>query len=97
MIVTVVTLHRGESAEDYVGVVRGQLSPAERQTLAERYNAANFGDEEDDERDEIYFREIELAESPTGLLELWNVSDVNDEAIKKAGPIFEYQLKQTAN
>ena len=76
---TVVSLADNELVETYVGVVLGTLSEEDRLALAERFSAF-YGREwpasdEDGPGREMFFREVEPAESALGLFEVLNQDD----------------------
>jgi hypothetical protein len=91
MKITIVTLYRAGMCEHYVGAVEGELTDEQRTELANNYEAVydlhgkNLGAafdaaDDDDELDQISFREVELQSDPSGLKDLLNIDDTKPEA-----------------
>jgi len=83
-IVTVAILHRVDMAEHYVGVIQGGVSEAKRREFAKRFDAVYVRDIgqpdaddmiDDDEVDEMYFREIRPVTSIDKLVDMPNIDD----------------------
>jgi len=74
MRVTVVTLYDDAAVEHYVGVIEGQLSQEDRESIAARLSAEVYsgGEQEDDAR-YVYFRELETCKALEDLQELPNI------------------------
>ena len=88
MIVTIITLYRDDEFEQgqptrYTGAVKGKLTAAEREELAERLD---LGIDDDGNPDEISFCEVEVAETIDALSDL-KVN--NSEGCIKAVPLAE--------
>lgn len=78
MIVTVITCYEGSSGATYVGAVAGTMSKEQRQAFRKHYEcqeSAYPGDDDDDEADYMFFREVvvlpegAMPDSTTTLLE----------------------------
>jgi len=65
MKVTIVTLYRGETADTYVGAIRGSVSAKDRARVSRGLKVRKSCDE-----DEIGFQEVELADEPGELAEV---------------------------
>lgn len=58
-MITVVTLYRARSAESYVQVVDGHLTPDQRDQWRRRFNTDEFSEDPDgDEVDNLFFCEL---------------------------------------
>ena len=92
MKITIVTLHRVEMEEHFVGAVEGSLADEQRRKLADQYGAtynlqgesignteealdAAYDEPDDEDRDEIFFREVDLCKDPSALVHLMNIDD----------------------
>jgi hypothetical protein len=77
MKVTIVTLINHELVETYVGAVSGSLWEQERGLVTRRFSGdpAQGDNEGDGPSREVYFREVDVAETSDKLLELVNVDD----------------------
>lgn len=80
MLITIVTKYDATKAEHYVGAIAGAISPKQREKMKNEWGCGDepvLNSDLEDEKNEMFFREVQVVDNPEKLFCVLNIDDSN--------------------